>query len=82
MCIRDRNIEVPVRFYHRISLKEKALFYEHLSNLVDGGVTLIEALRSFVDKTVNPRFFRDSSELLLLIAVSYTHLTLPTSDLV
>ncbi len=59
--------EVPVRFYHRISLKEKALFYEHLSNLVDGGVTLIDALRSFIEKTPNPRFFRDSRELLLLI---------------
>lgn len=58
---------VPVRFYHRISLKEKALFYEHLSNLVDGGVTLIEALKSFVEKTGNPRFFRDAGELLLLI---------------
>ncbi len=24
-----------VRFWHRISIKEKALFYEHLANMVE-----------------------------------------------
>ena len=36
--------EVPVQLWHSISLKEKAVFYEHISNLLDGGVTLLEAL--------------------------------------
>ncbi len=59
--------DIPIHFWNRISLKEKALFYEHLSNLIDGGVTLIEALDSFCDKTKNPRLYRDIAELLLLI---------------
>lgn len=59
--------EVPIYFWNTISLKEKAVFYEHLSNLLDGGVTLIEALQSFVAKTTNPLFYREIAQLLLLI---------------
>ena len=59
--------DIQVHFWNRITLKEKALFYEHLANLIDGGVTLIEALDSFCDKTKNPRFYRDTAELLFLI---------------
>jgi type IV pilus assembly protein PilC len=59
--------EVPVRFWHRISLKDKALFYEHLANLLDGGVTFLESLSSFCEKTENPRFYRDAMELLMLV---------------
>ena len=59
--------EVPVRFWHRISLKEKALFYEHLANLVDGGVTFIDALKSFCEKTENPLFYNEARELLMLV---------------
>ncbi len=57
----------PVRFWHRISTKEKALFFEHLSNLVEGGVTVVQALHSFLEKNGNPRFSAELSELLLLV---------------
>lgn len=57
----------PVRFWHRVKTKEKALFFEHLSNLVDGGVTVVQALHSFLEKTGNPRFFAEVSELALLV---------------
>ncbi len=60
-------IDVPVHFWNRITLKEKAVFYEHLSNLIDGGVTLIEALDSFCEKVVNPLFYREVAQLLHLI---------------
>ncbi len=59
--------EVPVYFWNKITLKEKAVFYEHLSNLLDGGVTLIEALQSFAEKTENPLMYREIAQLLLLI---------------
>lgn len=59
--------EVPVHFWNRITLKEKALFYEHLSNLIDGGVTFIDALRSFCEKTENPLFYKYATELLMLV---------------
>lgn len=59
--------DVPVYFWNRITLREKAVFYEHLANLVDGGVTLIEALESFASKTVNPLLYREVMQLLLLI---------------
>ncbi len=56
-----------VRFWHRIKTKEKALFFEHLSNLVEGGVTVVHALHSFLEKTGNPRFAAELSELVLLV---------------
>lgn len=34
-------------FTHSIPLKDKILFYESLANLLDGGVTLLSALRGF-----------------------------------
>jgi type II secretory pathway component PulF len=65
--MQDEFQDVPVYFWNRITLREKAVFYEHLSNLLDGGVTLIEALRSFVEKTTNPLLYREVAQLLLLI---------------
>ncbi len=59
--------EVPVHFWNTISLKEKAVFFEHLANLLDGGVTLIEALQSFLEKTENPLMYQEVVQLLLLI---------------
>lgn len=46
---------IALRFT-KIKTHDKALFYEHISNLVEGGVTILEALASFIDKTDNPRF--------------------------
>lgn len=66
----ERNAEeqtAAVRFWHRIGTKEKAFFFEHLSNLVDGGVTVVQALHSFLEKTANPRFAAELSELVLLV---------------
>ncbi len=62
-----RSDETPVRFWHRISTKEKALLFEHLSNLIDGGVTALSALKSFLEKTRNPKFLHELSEMVLLI---------------
>lgn len=58
---------VRVRFWHRITTKEKALFFEHLANLVEGGVTVIQALHSFLEKIENPRLVSEISELVLLV---------------
>ena len=59
--------EVETRFWHSISLKEKAVFYEHLSNLLDGGVTLVEALDSFCAKIKNPLLYKEITSVLRLI---------------
>ena len=32
-------------FFSRISIKDKALFYENVGNLLEGGVTLLMALK-------------------------------------
>lgn len=59
--------DTPVRFWHTFSDKEKALFYEHISNMVDGGVTIIQALKSFLDKNRNPKLLQEVSQLLFFI---------------
>lgn len=56
-----------VRFWHRISIKEKALFYEHLANMVDGGVGVIAALWSFLDKNKNIKMDVEIMNLLVFI---------------
>lgn len=56
-----------VRFWHRISTKEKALFYEHLANMVDGGVPVISALRSFLDKNRNVKMEVEITNLLVFV---------------
>ncbi len=56
-----------VRFWHRISIKEKALFYEHLANMVEGGVTVLDALRSFLDKNRNIKMDREINNLLVFV---------------
>ncbi len=60
--------EIPeVRFWHRISIKEKALFYEHLANMVDGGVSVIAALHSFLDKNSNVKMEAEILNLLVFV---------------
>ncbi len=56
-----------VRFWHRISIKEKALFYEHLANMVDGGVWVIAALHSFLDKNRNVKMEVEIMSLLVFV---------------
>lgn len=56
-----------VQFWHRISVKEKALFYEHLANMVDGGVGVIAALRSFLDKNRNVKMEVEILNLLVFV---------------
>lgn len=55
------------RFWHRISTKEKALFYEHLANMVDGGVPVIAALHSFLDKNRNVKLDEEITNLLMFV---------------
>lgn len=60
--------ETPeVRFWHRITTKEKALFYEHLANMVDGGVSVISALYSFLDKNKNVKMEVEIMNLLVFV---------------
>ncbi len=40
-------------FWERVGAKDKALLYEHLSNLLEGGVSIIKALDSFGAKCPN-----------------------------
>ncbi|EKD29752.1 MAG: hypothetical protein ACD_78C00290G0002, partial [uncultured bacterium (gcode 4)] len=56
-----------VRFWHTITSKEKALFYEHLANMVDGGVPVIASLRSFLDKNKNPKLEAEIMSLLIFV---------------
>lgn len=56
-----------VRFWHRISVKEKALFYEHLANMVDGGVPVIASLYSFLDKNQNIKMEVEVLSLLMFV---------------
>lgn len=66
--MREPNIITQeVRFWHKIETRDKALFYEHLSNMVDGGVPVIQALRSFLDKNKNPRLASEITNLLFFV---------------
>ncbi|MCK9272336.1 type II secretion system F family protein [Candidatus Gracilibacteria bacterium] len=59
--------KVEVYFWHKITTKGKALLYEHLANLIDGGVTVVDALYSFLEKTNNPKLYKEIQNLLLFI---------------
>ena len=54
-------------FWNRITVKDRALFYEHLANLVEGGVTVMNATNSFLEKTQNPRLYQEVARLFLFI---------------
>jgi type II secretory pathway component PulF len=56
-----------IYFWNRITVKDRALFYEHLSNLVEGGVTVMNATNSFLEKTQNPKLYQEVSRLFLYI---------------
>ena len=59
--------EPKVYFWNRITVSDKALFYEHLANLVEGGVTIMNATNSFLEKTQNPRLMQEVSKLFVFI---------------
>ena len=59
--------DLPVRFWHRIRMEDKILFYSHLANLVDGGVSIVQALHSFLDKTNNPKMYAEIHNLIFFI---------------
>lgn len=59
--------DVNVNFWHKITTKDKALFYEHLSNLVDWWVTVINALEAFLQKTKNPKMVKEIWTLLIFV---------------
>ena len=59
--------EYNVNFWNRITIKDKALLYEHLSNLIDWWVTVTNALKWFLEKTQNPKLWLEISNLLLFI---------------
>ncbi|EKD66650.1 MAG: hypothetical protein ACD_49C00026G0025 [uncultured bacterium (gcode 4)] len=59
--------KVEVYFWHKITTKDKALLYEHLANLIDWWVTVIDSLYSFLEKTNNPKLYREIQNLLLFI---------------
>ena len=45
--------EVAKWIFSRVKTKEKALFYEHMANLMDWWVTITDSLSSFIEKTNN-----------------------------
>ncbi len=53
----------PVYPWHRITAKDRGFLYMHLANLIEGGVTAISALRSFLEKTDNPRLYQAVEDL-------------------
>lgn len=59
--------KVEVYFWHKITTKGKALLYEHLANLIDWWVTVVDALYSFLEKTNNPKLYKEIQNLLLFI---------------
>ncbi|MBP8017192.1 type II secretion system F family protein [Candidatus Gracilibacteria bacterium] len=63
----NKNRDMQIYFWHKITTKDRALFYEHLSNLVDGGVTVTKAVRSFLEKTKNPKLASEVNNLLIFI---------------
>lgn len=54
-------------FLYKIKLKDRILFYEHLANMLEWGITIIVALRSFIEKTPNPKLKEEIGNLLFFI---------------
>lgn len=50
--------------FSRVSLSDKAEFYENVANLLDGGVTLLDALRGFYDRVENTKLKQEVNNLL------------------
>lgn len=63
----EKYRDLPVYFWNKITIKDKALFYEHLSNMVDWWVSVIKALEWFLEKTQNPLLAREIANLLVFI---------------
>lgn len=59
--------EAKVAFWYKVWPSDKALFYEHLSNLVDWWVTVTNALYGFIWKAINPKMVQEIANLLLFI---------------
>jgi len=55
-------------FFKKVSLVDKFNFYEYLSIMLDGGVTITSALDSVTKKIKNPYFKEKISELLVFIS--------------
>lgn len=56
-----------IYFWSKVTPKDKAFFYEHLSNLVDWWVTVINSLSAFIDKSKKPVLAKEISNLLFFI---------------
>lgn len=54
-------------FQRKISLRERALFYEHIASLLEGGVTLMSAIRTFIEKTGSIRFRTELMQVMVFI---------------
>ncbi|MDD3120061.1 MAG: type II secretion system F family protein [Candidatus Gracilibacteria bacterium] len=63
----DNQSSKLINFTYQISWKDKILLYEHLSNLLEGGVTILVALESFIEKTSNPKIREEIGGLFLLV---------------
>jgi type IV pilus assembly protein PilC len=50
--------DFKIQFFHKMSLVEKFNFYEYLSVMLDGGVTISETLDSVQTKLKN-QFFKE-----------------------
>lgn len=59
--------DIQVNFRNSIKVRDKALFYEHLSNLVDWWVTVINWLKAFLEKTNNPKMAQEVANLLIFV---------------
>lgn len=54
-------------FSSRISIKDKALFYENIANLLEGGVTLISALKGLRERLVEGKLKESVDHLLFFV---------------
>jgi type II secretory pathway component PulF len=50
--------------FSRVTIGDKAEFYENVANLLDGGVSLLDAFRGFHDRTENPKLRQEINNLL------------------
>jgi type IV pilus assembly protein PilC len=57
----------PLMLFARITLEERANVYEHFANLLEGGVTLLDAIDSYRQKTENYLLFQVLWELEIFI---------------
>ena len=63
MSTPETYVDIQPKFWQTITIKDKALLYEHLANMISGGINIMKALDSFAEKMASPMIIAATQNL-------------------